>query len=211
MIVFDTGRPIRSEAVFESDTHSATPAGRACRGEFKAGKRVKYTKTIARYCRAALQIDQCRVPGITDLAGEKADAISFYASRERRIENADARAAQIRPITLSFHAENELICLPAVADLATGDASGAIGATVRNERAGYRNDAPAIAALTPAAITADVETRPIVHRGDVRHRRCLNSHISGRRGGGHAHQCYQTDRSQQKLLHRMFSIPVASG
>src|SRR3954470_7135792 len=73
VVVFDAGRPIRCEAVLPSDAHGATPAGRACRGEFKAGKRVEYAKTIARHRRAALHVEQGRVPRITDLAGEKAD------------------------------------------------------------------------------------------------------------------------------------------
>src|SRR4029077_15094233 len=79
VVVFDTDRPILSEAILESDTHGAAPEGVACRGEFKAGKCVKYAKTIARHRPAAPHVEQRLVPGVADLAGEKADGVSFGA------------------------------------------------------------------------------------------------------------------------------------
>src|SRR6476620_508133 len=114
VIVFKTGRPIRSEAPLPSDAHGTTPAGRACRGQFIAGKRAKYAETIARHRPAALHIEQRRVPSPTDLAGEKADAISFRAGREGWIDNTDARVAEVRPIALTFQTKNPLPDLPAI-------------------------------------------------------------------------------------------------
>ena len=92
VVVFNAGRPVRSEAILESDPHGGAPAGRACREKFNLAKRGQYAEIIARHRRAALQVQQCRVPGPTDLAGEKADGIGLCASREEGIEKADARA-----------------------------------------------------------------------------------------------------------------------
>src|SRR6476620_1363133 len=119
VIVFNAGRPIRSEGPLPSDAHGTTPAGRACRGQFIAGKRAKYAETIARYRPAALHIEQRRVPSPADLAGEKADAISFRAGREGWIDNTDARVAEVRPIALTFQTKNPLTDLPAITKLAT--------------------------------------------------------------------------------------------
>jgi hypothetical protein len=55
------------------------------------------------------------------------------ASRERWIDNADVRAAEIRPVALSFQTENPLTGLPAVAGLETDDTSGLIAATVSDD------------------------------------------------------------------------------
>ena len=81
MVVFDTHGPIRREAILNFDTHGATPAGRACRGKFKAGKGVEDAEPIAGHRRAALEVEQRRVPGVADLAGEQADAIGFGAGQ----------------------------------------------------------------------------------------------------------------------------------
>src|SRR5690348_14240779 len=72
VIVFDAGRPIRREAVFKSGAYGAAPAGRTDRCDADASKRREDIKAIARYGCAALQIQQRRVPGVTDLTGEKA-------------------------------------------------------------------------------------------------------------------------------------------
>ena len=46
MVVFNTGRPVRCEAILPSDAYGPTPAGRAGRGQFSAGKRVKDAETV---------------------------------------------------------------------------------------------------------------------------------------------------------------------
>src|ERR1700730_13910492 len=86
VVVFKTDRPVRCKAVLGSDAHGRTPAGRACGGHTHVSGRGKNVETIARHRRAALQVEQCRVPGITDLAGEKAQAINSRACHERRID-----------------------------------------------------------------------------------------------------------------------------
>src|SRR5215471_442125 len=72
MVVFNTDRPVRREAILKADPHSAAPARVAYRGQADPGDRVQYIKAIAGHSRAALQVEQCRVPGVTDLAGEEA-------------------------------------------------------------------------------------------------------------------------------------------
>ena len=83
MVVFETNRPIRREAIFKSDAHSAAPAGGLIRGETKSSHCVTEVKAIARGRRAALQVEQCRVPSIADLAGEKAYAVNSCPLCER--------------------------------------------------------------------------------------------------------------------------------
>ena len=82
VVVFETNRPIRREAIFKSDAHSAAPAGRLIRGETKSSHCIKEVKAIARGRRAALQVKQCRVPGIPDLAGEKTYTVNSGPLRE---------------------------------------------------------------------------------------------------------------------------------
>ena len=125
-----------------------------------------------------------------------------------RIEQAYARVAEIRPIALGFHAKHPLIGLPAITDLAADEAAGPRVAALSEGYAKRVNEIPTIAALAPAAIGADVEAAPVVDHRKRGGWRCFDSHVCG--GGGSAHpENKQTDRPQQKLLHRNFSIPVA--
>src|SRR6185312_5051012 len=157
MVVFNTQSPIRREAIFESDTYRPTPARRTERGQFCARRRVKYAKAIACHRSAALDIQQRRVPGIADLAGEKTDAIRLRARREGWSEKADARVAQIRPVALSFQAVHPVAGLPTIADLATGKASGPLATAVSEVEASHIKQTHTIAALAPAAVGADVK------------------------------------------------------
>ena len=52
-----------------------------------------------------------------------------------RIEKADARVAEIRPIALGFHAKHPLVGLPTVADLAADETSGPRAAAVSEVKA----------------------------------------------------------------------------
>jgi hypothetical protein len=79
------------------------------------------------------------------------------ASRKQWVEKAGVRAAEVRPVALTFQTENSLTHLPAVAELATNQASGLGETTVWDERATYRNDAPAIAGLSPAAVATKIK------------------------------------------------------
>ena len=51
---------------------------------------IEDAKAVVRHRRAALDVKQRGVPSITDLAGEKADAVGFGAGRERGIGEAEA-------------------------------------------------------------------------------------------------------------------------
>ena len=84
MIVLNTERPVWCEAVFKSNTDSAAPASRACRGQFSAENVLKDAKTVARHRRAAFYVKQRLIPGVADLAGKEADAIGLGASGDRK-------------------------------------------------------------------------------------------------------------------------------
>src|SRR6202046_4255040 len=74
MVVFNGHRPARGKAVFNTDTHGATPAvvaGRR-RDNRAAGEDVI---AIGDDGRAALYIEQGGVPGITYLAGEQTERV----------------------------------------------------------------------------------------------------------------------------------------
>ena len=164
MVVFNTERPVRCEAVLETNADGGAPAGRACRGQFSAEvKVVEDAKAVACHCRAALYVEQRLIPGVADLAGEEADAIGRGARGERRIDEADALVAEIRPIALGFHAKHPLIGLPAIADLAADEATGPLAAARSEGYAKHINEIPAVAALTPAAVAADIEAAPVVN------------------------------------------------
>ena len=97
----------------------------------------KTLKRLSCYCRAALEVKQRSVPGIPDLTGEEAHAIGFGAGRELdRLNEADARVAEISPIALGFHTENPLAGLPTVTDLATDHPAGPITAALTEDRSG---------------------------------------------------------------------------
>ena len=136
VVVFETGRPIRREAVLESEPQGAAPASRTCRDNANASDRGVDEGAVVRHRRAALQVQERRIPGVADLAGEQAYSIHPRAGRKGWIEDADARAPEIGPIALSFQAKHPLAGLPAVTDLAAENASGPIVATVGKGRAG---------------------------------------------------------------------------
>ncbi len=209
MVVLNTERPVRCKAVFKSNTHGATPAGRACRGQFNAGNVIEDAKAVACHCGAALYVQQRCIPGVADLAGKEADAIGFGASGERRIDQADARVVEIRPIALGFQAKHPLIGLPAITDLAAEEAPGPPAAGL-TEGSQIVSEIHAVVALAPAAVGADIKAGPVVNRRQ--HWRgwpCLDGHIRSGCGGGDADQCCQTNRSQKKFLHFYSPCPSA--
>ena len=119
-------------------------------------------------------------------------------------KRAEARVAEIRPIALCFHAKHPLTGLPTVADLTADETSGPRGAAVSEAKDTKTIEIQAAVALTPAAVAADVEAAPVVNRGHIGGRSCLDGHIRGRRGRSHP-KSNQSDCRQQKLLHH--SIP----
>src|SRR6476659_5311210 len=192
MVVFDTKRPVRCEAIFKSNTGGAAPAGRAGRGQFNAGNRFEDAKAVAGHRRTALYVEQRLIPSVADLAGEEANTIGFGASGDeartgKRINEKQAgpRAAEIRPIALSFQAEHPLTGLPTVADLSADDTSGPRGAAVSEAKDTKTIEIQAAVALTPAAVAADVKAGPVVNRGHIGGRSCLDGHVCGRSGSAH--------------------------
>ena len=57
------------------------------------------------------------------------------ARGEQRIDEADALAAEIRPIALGFQAKHPLTGLPTIADLAADEAPGPLAATASEDYA----------------------------------------------------------------------------
>ena len=80
VVVFNTKRPVRCEAVLKSNAHGAAPAGRAGRGQFNIEKVIVDAKAVARHRRTALYVEQRLVPSVADLAGKEADAIGLWCA-----------------------------------------------------------------------------------------------------------------------------------
>ena len=100
VVVFNTKRPVRCEAVLKSNTDGAAPAGRAGRGQFNAGKRFEDAKAVARHRRTALYVEQRLIPGVADLAGEEADTIGFGASGDQARKRANGSKNGLRRVWL---------------------------------------------------------------------------------------------------------------
>src|SRR5438132_8970834 len=74
MIVFDRGRPVRGEAVFEADADcAAPPADIAAVGDFHRDADAADPEAISRHSRTALDVEQHVVGGVADLTGEGAE------------------------------------------------------------------------------------------------------------------------------------------
>ena len=102
--------------------------------------------------------DELRRLGITDVA-------DLRSPRE-----AERRGPGQVPDDVAIH----LLPFP---DLATDDASGSVVATNIEDSKCWRQDVPAIVGSSPAAISADVEARPVEHRRD-HGRWCLDRKVS---------------------------------
>src|SRR5258708_17890732 len=126
MVVFDRGRPVRSEAVFEADANRATPTGVGRTIEDGAGTSDQTFVLVVGDRSTALDVEQGVVPGVADLAGEQAEGIDLGAVGGTNVEGRDAGvgAAEVRPVALRFNAEHERAALPAIADLTTDRAAG---------------------------------------------------------------------------------------
>ena len=126
MIVFNTDRPVLCEAILPADTQRAAPARVICRDQTDPGDVVEYCQAIAGHGRAALHVEQRRVPRPTELGREETDGVGLACGRKRRIEQADARVLDVGPIALRFQSEHKLVGLPAIPDLSADKATGAI-------------------------------------------------------------------------------------
>src|SRR5712671_6681696 len=217
VIVCDGGRPVRREAIFHTDSNHAAPTGVIVAVERNASDRIVAPVPVVYDRCAALHVEQNVVDRVADLTGEKAERVDLRAigewrtGEERGDEEARAGTAEISPIPLSFESEHPGAGLPAIANLTAGNAAGCIVATfIGEERAAETSVLiPALAARTPAAVGADVETAPIVDCSD--HRRSsfvrTSGQISGRCGSS---QCNETDKTQQHLLHCHLQLLSAS-
>src|SRR5215472_3947444 len=90
VVVFDTHRPVRREAILKTDTDRAAPTGRGRRSKAYAGRGAEDVKPVAGDGRAALHIKERGIPGVADLAGKQTEGADLRGFRDRRIEQADA-------------------------------------------------------------------------------------------------------------------------
>src|SRR6185312_17163025 len=112
------------------------------------------------------------------------------------------------PVALRFETEYPGGTLPAVTDLAAGDAAIRIVTSLSAEGDRRSDRCPAVALVSPAAVGADVEAAPVVDRAD--HRGRLGIGPRGEVGGrcrSHA-QRDKTDGTQQKLLHLISPVSL---
>src|ERR1700761_1484314 len=73
---------------------------------------------------------------------------------------------QVGPVALTLEAVNELAHLPAIAELSAENAARSRTASVRYGCAGDVDETPAIAALAPSAVGADIKPAPVIHWHD---------------------------------------------
>src|SRR6267142_962308 len=165
VVVCDGGRPVRREAIFQTDSNHAAPTGVIVAVERNASERIVAPEPVVHDRCAALHVEQNVVDRVADLTGEKAERVDLRAIGERRAgKKARAGTAEISPVTLSFESEHPGAGLPAITDLTAGNTAGCIVATFIGEECAAETSIliPAFAARTPAAVSADVETAPIV-------------------------------------------------
>src|SRR5262249_7545762 len=126
-------------------------------------------------------------------------------------ETANVRSVQISPVALRFETEHPAGALPAVTNLTANHSAGRIVTTFtggHDSCAEEVRNVPAFVARSPTAVSADIEAAPVVDRSHHRRWRLgvgTCSHIGSRRGGDDT--CCKANCGQQKLLHRVFSIP----
>ena len=117
VIVFDRGRPVRREGKFNAGADRAAPTVIADEVAIRAPLLARY-RCDRRDGRAALEIQQRGVPGVTDLAGEQAEASIASVG----IAGVGCVAApQAGPVALGFETEHPGSRLPAIAELSAGE------------------------------------------------------------------------------------------
>src|SRR3979490_2981821 len=211
VIVFDGSRPVRRETKFKTGTDRAAPT-RFTRagGEEHSRGNGECVVLVFGYGRAALYVKQHIVPSVADLTSEQPKRIDLGTVTDRREEQAEIVASEISPVALRFQTEHPRGCLPAIADLTTSRAAGCVMTTFpeRSNRnaCGRCSEIPALAARSPTAVGADGEAAPIINRGDHRKRRLgVRTRREVGSGSGSQAQRNETNRTKQKLLHRIFS------
>src|SRR5207247_9795496 len=140
-----------------------------------------------------LHIPKHVVPGIPDLAGEKAECVDLGIVSPGRNETADVTSPQVSPVALRFETEHPTGALPTVSNLTANHSAGRIVTTFteggHDSCTGEVRNIPALVTRSPTAVGADVEAAPVVDRSHRRRWRFgigTCSQISGRRGSSHA-------------------------
>src|ERR1700754_500744 len=135
VVVFDADRPIRSEAVFQTDADGAAPVGVVAGGRELRTEPVVDAVAIRGHSRTALDVEQRVVEGVTDLAGEQTERVDLRGVHETGAkQRADVAALEVSPVALRFKTEHEGAGLPAIADLTTDGAAGRIVGTFGTNR-----------------------------------------------------------------------------
>src|SRR5438132_44030 len=191
VIVLDRNRPIRRKSEFEARSDDTTPACITRRIEQRACGGYRASVFVVGHGGAALHIPKDVVPGIPDLAGEKAERFNPGIVSPGGNETANVRSVQISPVALRFETEHPTGGLPAVTNLTANHSAGRIVTTFaeggQDSYAGEVRNIPALVARSPTAVGSDIEAAPVVDRSH--HRRRLGvgtcSQISGRRGSSH--------------------------
>src|SRR5665647_2577565 len=98
VIVFNSERPVRGEAVFEADADHATPAGFRGTVESDTGQIIDAGILVVSDGGTALHVQQHVVPSVTNLTGEQAEGVDFRVVAHVEIQQADVVALEIRPI-----------------------------------------------------------------------------------------------------------------
>src|SRR5215472_15491642 len=78
MVVLNSERPVRGKAILEPDPQGAAPAPHTGRDQTNPASGVKDVEAIVSHSRAALDIEQRRIPRPADLSREEADAVGLY-------------------------------------------------------------------------------------------------------------------------------------
>src|SRR5262249_39685350 len=124
VVVFDTNRPIRSEADLDAGTDRATPASVGCGGN--GGPRDdEGAGAVVDHGRAALDVQENVVPSVPNLPGDEAETVDFgFVSQSRRPgQSVQIAALEVSPVALALDAKHPAPRLPAKADLAAGGAA----------------------------------------------------------------------------------------
>ena len=135
VVVLDADRPVRREAEFEPAP--TVPPQRVCRSSMPSERcrLVEDARSVSAVNRgAALDVEQGVVPGVADLAGEQAERIDLRSVGEAGTEQADIASLSGRPSRPALRGRTPRSALPAIADLAAGDAAGGVMAAFRTRR-----------------------------------------------------------------------------
>jgi len=153
VVVFKGNRPVRGDAIFESDTNHAAPPGLARRIVEKPGWNIEYPVLVAGHGGTALHVNERIVPGVADLGGEQAECIDAGLIPVSGNGQADIITAEISPVALRLYTENPVGALPAIANLAADRGPRRIVTTF------WGRSAAAAGAAAPSVITAAVTSR----------------------------------------------------